>query len=51
MKKTYYYCEIDIYGQKTGIVEEIELTKKEYKNYKEHYLYKEYEQALLSALD
>lgn len=50
-KNIYYYCETDNYGQKTGIVEKIELTENEYKNYKEHFLYKDYESALLSALN
>lgn len=51
MKKTYYYCEKDNWGQKTGIIGQIKLSKEEYANYKEYFLYKSYESALYSALN
>lgn len=51
--KTYYYCEKNCYGQKTGFVGEIILTDDEYKIYKqqgEYFLYENYEAALYAAL-
>lgn len=51
--KTYYYCEKDCYGQRTGIIGEILLTQDEYKLYKqqgEYFLYEHYEDALFVAL-
>ena len=52
-KKTYYMLDIDNYGQPSGLVHEIELTKAEYTKLKNErvYIYESYSQALMRAQD
>lgn len=55
--RKYYYCECDNFGQRTGMIETVELKKNEIENknhciyYNGNFLYKNYTEALYAALD
>lgn len=57
MKKTYYYCPLDGFGQPNGDVQRIELTEEEYAAIKKdvfspyYYCYESYSDASRRALD
>lgn len=53
MKKEYYLLETDSYGQPSGMITIVNLTKEEYEEMRKqgHYIYKDYGIALERACD